>query len=115
MDIIPIRGLEQARVNGALKPADGRRAWQEKFQKSFQLTPPTNALGCLQDIHWSMGGLGYFPTYTLGNLYAAQFMDQARADLSDLEGGFKVGQFGALKKWLNEKIHHHGHQYSAGE
>jgi carboxypeptidase Taq len=107
--------LEQALISGDLAPKDVPGAWNEKFQKSFQLTPPANALGCLQDIHWSMGGLGYFPTYTLGNLFAAQFMDQARSDLKDLDDGFKQGQFAALKKWLNEKIHHYGHQYSAGE
>ena len=71
--------LEQALIGGDLKPADVPGAWNEKFQKLFGLTPPDDAQGCLQDIHWSMGGLGYFPTYTLGNLYAAQFMEQARA------------------------------------
>jgi carboxypeptidase Taq len=115
MHIILRFELEQALISGDLAPKDVPGAWNEKFQKSFQLTPPTNALGCLQDIHWSMGGLGYFPTYTLGNLYAAQFMDQARTDLNGLEGSFRQGQFESLKKWLNEKIHHYGHQYSAGE
>ena len=70
--------LEQALISGDLTPADVPGAWNEKFQQSFGLTPPDDAQGCLQDIHWSMGGLGYFPTYTLGNLYAAQFMEQAR-------------------------------------
>ena len=55
-----------------------------------------------------MGGLGYFPTYTLGNLYAAQFMEQARRDLPGLEDDFRRGEFGRLKGWLNEKIHRHG-------
>jgi len=103
--------LEQALINGELKPADVPAAWNERFQKSFGLVPPTDARGCLQDIHWSMGGLGYFPTYTLGNLYAGQFMEQARQDLNDLDSDFRRGEFGRLKGWLNEKIHRQGMRY----
>jgi carboxypeptidase Taq len=105
--------LEQALMSGDLKPADVPGAWNEKFQKSFQLVPPSNALGCLQDIHWSMGGVGYFPTYTLGNLYAAQFMEQVRKDLGDVDDDFRRGEFGRLKSWLNEKIHRRGQRYRA--
>jgi len=103
--------LEQALIHGELKPADVPGAWNERFQKSFGLLPPTDARGCLQDIHWSMGGLGYFPTYTLGNLYAAQFMEQARQDLNDLDGDFRRGEFDRLKDWLNEKVHRQGQRY----
>jgi carboxypeptidase Taq len=81
----------------------------------LDLTPPSDAQGCLQDIHWSMGGLGYFPTYTLGNLYAAQFMQQARKDLGDVDADFRVGHFERLKGWLNEKIHRQGQRYRAGD
>ena len=115
MHIILRFELEQALVGGALKPADVPAAWDEKFAHSFSLKPPTNALGCLQDIHWSMGGLGYFPTYTLGNLYAAQFMEQARQDLGDLDEDFRRGEFGRLRGWLNEKIHRQGQRYRAAE
>ena len=58
------------------------------MQKYLGLTPPDDAKGVLQDTHWSGGGIGYFPTYTLGNLYAAQFFDQARKDLGDLDAQF---------------------------
>ena len=78
------------------------------------LTPPDDVRGCLQDIHWSFGGIGYFPTYTLGNLYAAQFMEQAREDLPGLDDDFRGGTFGRLKGWLNEKIHRQGQRYRAG-
>jgi carboxypeptidase Taq len=61
-----------------------------------------------------MGGIGYFPTYTLGNLYAAQFMDAARRDLGDVDGDFRRGEFGRLKGWLNEKIHKPGQRCRAG-
>jgi carboxypeptidase Taq len=103
--------LEQALLSGDLPPADLPAVWNEKFRQYFQLVPPTNALGCLQDVHWSMGGIGYFPTYTLGNMYAAQFMDQARKDLGDLDTDFRRGDFGRLKTWLNEKIHRPGQLY----
>jgi carboxypeptidase Taq len=115
MHIILRFELEQALISGDLKPADVPSAWNEKFARSFSLTPPTAALGCLQDIHWSMGGIGYFPTYTLGNLYAAQFMEQARQDLGDLDADFRRGEFGRLKGWLNEKIHRPGQRYRAAE
>jgi carboxypeptidase Taq len=107
--------LEQALVSGDLAPADVPGAWNEKFKRSFGLTPPDDRRGCLQDIHWSGGGIGYFPTYTLGNLYAAQFMGQARGDLPGLDDDFRRGQFGRLRGWLNEKIHRPGQRHRAGE
>jgi carboxypeptidase Taq len=107
--------LEQSLVSGDLDPADVPVAWNDKFQQLFSLTPPSAAQGCLQDIHWSFGGIGYFPTYTLGNLYAAQFMDQARADLPDLDAAVRRGDFGELKTWLNDKIHRHGQRWRAAE
>jgi carboxypeptidase Taq len=79
------------------------------------LTPPDDARGCLQDIHWSGGAIGYFPTYTLGNLYAAQFFERARKDLPDLDGQLSRGEFGPLLGWLRENIHRHGKRYRAGE
>src|SRR5205814_9210207 len=91
--------LEQALIAGDLKPADVPGAWNEKFEASFGLKVPDDARGCLQDIHWSGGGIGYFPTYTLGNLYAAQFKEQARRDLVNLDEDFRRGEFGRLKSW----------------
>ncbi len=115
MHIILRFELEQALMAGDLAAADVPAAWDEKFQKSFGLTPPDAARGCLQDIHWSMGGIGYFPTYTLGNLYAAQFMEQARQDVGDLDVDFRRGEFGRLKGWLNENIHRQGQRYRPAE
>jgi carboxypeptidase Taq len=107
--------LEQALIRGDLAPADVPGAWNDKFREVLGLTPPSAAQGCLQDIHWSMGGIGYFPTYTLGNLYAAQFMEQARQDLPGLDEVFRKGEFGRLKGWLTEKIHRQGRRWPAGE
>jgi len=105
--------LEQQLISGALKPADVPEAWNALFTKSFQLTPPNAAKGCLQDIHWSGGLLGYFPTYALGNLYAAQFFVAAQKELGDLSAHFARGEFAPLKTWLIEKIHRHGRRYPA--
>jgi carboxypeptidase Taq len=105
--------LEQLLIAGDLLPKDVPDAWNELFTKSFQLTPPNDAQGCLQDIHWSGGLLGYFPTYALGNLYAAQFFDAAQKELGNLPEQFAQGEFGPLKMWLNEKIHRHGRRYPA--
>lgn len=105
--------LEQLLVSGELKPADVPGVWNEKFSQYFGLNVPNDAQGCLQDIHWSGGLLGYFPTYALGNMYAAQFFNAAQRDLGDLDEQFAKGQFQPLKAWLNEKIHRHGKRYPA--
>jgi carboxypeptidase Taq len=107
--------LEQDLIGGDLAPADVPGAWNEKFNQLLGMTPPSDRAGCLQDIHWSFGGIGYFPTYTLGNLYAAQFMEQARADLPGLEEGIRRGDFAGLKRWLNDRIHHHGQRWRAAD
>lgn len=115
MHIILRFELEQALIHGDLQAADVPTAWNEKFNNFFGMTPPSDAMGCLQDIHWSMGGLGYFPTYTLGNLYAAQFMDSAREKLVDLDEDFRQGKFYRLREWLNVNIHGHGQTFRSGE
>lgn len=107
--------LELELLAGNLQAADVPSAWNEKFQALFGLTPPDDRHGCLQDIHWSGGGLGYFPTYTLGNLYAAQLMEAAKGQYPDLEEGFRHGEFQRLKKWLNVNVHQQGRRaYSEG-
>ena len=108
--------LELALLSGDLTTADLPGAWAERFEALFGLKIPDDARGCLQDIHWSFGGIGYFPTYTLGNLYAAQLMDAARRELgSALEDDFRRGEFGRLKGWLGAHIHCHGQRFRAGE
>jgi carboxypeptidase Taq len=105
--------LEQPLISGDLAPGDVPDVWNETFHRYFGMTPPDDALGCLQDIHWSIGGIGYFPTYTLGNLYAALFCEQADRDLGGLSALFARGEFDPLKLWLNEKIHRRGLHYRA--
>ncbi|MCA9117485.1 MAG: carboxypeptidase M32, partial [Planctomycetaceae bacterium] len=105
--------LEQALIGGDLAPADVPGAWNERFQASFGMTPPSDADGCLQDIHWSGGMLGYFPTYALGNMYAAQLFEAAGRELGDLDEQFRRGEFEPLLSWLQKEVHQRGRQYLA--
>lgn len=107
--------LETALLDGSLKAEEVPGAWNSQFTKLFGLTPPDDAQGCLQDVHWAMGGLGYFPTYTLGNLYAAQFFDALKLAHPDWATLVRQGQFAPLLGWLRTHIHTHGRVYSAGE
>ena len=100
--------LEQALVKGDLAPGDVPGAWNERFTALFGITPPDDAKGCLQDIHWSGGSIGYFPTYTLGNVYAAQLFDAAARDIGDLDDVHGRGDFAPLLAWMREKVHRVG-------
>ncbi len=91
--------------------ADALACWNEEFGKLLGLKITRDADGCLQDIHWSIGDLGYFPTYTLGSLNAAQLMHRATLDHPSLESELARGQYGALLAWLREKVHRHGQRY----
>ncbi len=105
--------LESAFFNGDIKIADVPGEWNERFEKYFGIKPEKDTVGCLQDVHWSAGLIGYFPTYTLGNLYAAQFFAKADKDLGGLHSRFEKGDFKPLLGWLRENIHHHGKRYRA--
>lgn len=107
--------LEQALLSQDLAVGDLPAAWREKYEQYLGVEPQTDADGCLQDIHWSAALIGYFPTYSLGNLYASQFFEQADRDLGGLHAMFARGEFAHLKNWLNEKIHHRGQCYTAAE
>jgi carboxypeptidase Taq len=107
--------LEQALLSQELPMGDLPGAWREKYRQYLGVEPPNDADGCLQDIHWSAALIGYFPTYSLGNLYASQFFEQADRDLGGLASMFARGEFDPLKSWLNEMIHHRGQCYTAAE
>ena len=108
-------GLERDLVSGALAVKDLPGEWDKRFKVLFGLEVPDNRRGCLQDVHWSCGLIGYFPTYTLGNLYAGQFWEQIHKDLPGLEGEIARGEFSSLLGWLRSKVHAHGRRYRAGE
>jgi len=105
--------IERAIVKKEIKPIDIPAFWNEKFTKFFGLTPPDDARGCLQDVHWSAGLIGYFPTYALGNLYSAQFFRKAQADHPEMEQQFERGDFSTLKNWFSKNIYAQGKRYSA--
>lgn len=103
--------LELALLRGELKVQDLPEAWNAKMQAYLGLTPPDYCSGVMQDIHWAIGAIGYFPTYTLGNLYAAQLFARARTDIGNLEEQFSSGEFSCLLNWLRENVHCQGSRY----
>lgn len=104
--------LERALLGGDLRAADLPAAWAEQYKRRLGVTPQNDRTGCLQDGHWSEGLIGYFPTYTLGNVYAAQFISAAERDVGPLEENFAQGDFRTLREWLAEKVYRHGMRYS---
>jgi carboxypeptidase Taq len=106
--------LELALVSGELAVSDLPSAWNEKMQTLLGITPACDREGVLQDVHWSLGAFGYFPTYTLGSLYSAQ-LAETYARQHPLWEEIRRGHFGGLLGWLREHIHANGHRYSAEE
>lgn len=107
--------LEQALLGDELTVHDLPAAWNDRYEQYLGIRPETDAEGVLQDIHWAAGLVGYFPTYSLGNLYASQFFEQAHADLGDLSAQFARGEFQPLREWLGTNIHSQGQCYTAAE
>ena len=106
--------IERRMVNGDLPVKDVPEAWNALFTEMFGMTPPDAARGCLQDIHWSMGGLGYFATYTLGNLNAAQLFATARKQRR-IAAAIEKADYAPLLDWLRQKVHSHGGALLPGE
>lgn len=107
--------LEQALIEDELQVNDLPDAWNQKYEDYLGVRPTNDADGVLQDIHWSGGAIGYFPTYSLGNLYAAQFFAAAEKELGDFDQQFREGQFDLLREWLQQNIHRRGQCYPAAE
>ncbi|MGG5818884.1 carboxypeptidase M32 [Falsiroseomonas sp. HW251] len=100
--------LERAMIAGELRIADLPAAWNEAMRGLLGITPPDDAQGCLQDIHWHDGAFGYFPSYTLGAMAAAQLMAAIRAAIPDLDARLARGDLSAMMRWLNVNVHGHG-------
>lgn len=107
--------LEAELIGGALGVEDLPEAWRARMQTYVGVTPDNDAEGVLQDVHWSHGLFGYFPTYTLGNLYAAQLFAAIRRDLSDVDACIESGDFAPILEWLRTRVHTHGMRYGAAE
>ena len=104
--------IEQDLMEGRVRVEDLPALWNEKMRSYLGIVPSTDADGILQDVHWSLGAIGYFPTYTLGNLYAVQFYNQAQKEISNLNGEIEAGRLSVLKHWLNHKIHRWGRTFT---
>ncbi|GAB4526816.1 MAG: carboxypeptidase M32 [Anaerolineae bacterium] len=107
--------LEDDLMNDRVKVNDLPRIWNERFEASFGLVPPTDSLGVLQDVHWSAGLVGYFPTYALGNLLSVQFYNEALKAHPGIPTEITEGKFDTLLGWLRENIHHHGCKFTMPE
>jgi carboxypeptidase Taq len=107
--------LEIAMVEGSLSLQDLPAIWNTKMREYLGITPPNDAQGVLQDVHWSYGSIGYFSTYALGNLISVQLWEKIAQDLGNLEGHIRSGKFDVLLQWLRENIHRHGRKYDPQE
>ncbi|MDA7541411.1 carboxypeptidase M32 [bacterium] len=105
--------IEQAIFDGALDVIDFPAAWNQKYVEYLGIEPPNDSDGVLQDVHWCEGLFGYFPTYALGNLYAAQFFAAAEKEIGDMDSQFRNGEFQPLLNWLRENVHVTGKSRSA--
>ncbi len=107
--------IEQSLLNGTLRASDLPLAWNEKMNELLGLLPPTDREGCLQDIHWTLVGFGYFPTYALGNLYAAQFFRAIKEQIPQIVTELEEGNTDSLTIWLRENVHQYGRMFTPAE
>jgi carboxypeptidase Taq len=107
--------LELALTEGRLAVDDVPHAWNEGMHRLLGVDVPDDAQGALQDVHWGAGLIGYFPTYTLGNLMAAQLWEALRADLGEIDAQIERGDFSPLQTWLRERVHAHGRKFPPAE
>jgi carboxypeptidase Taq len=107
--------IERALVAGELDVEEVPAVWNEKMEEYLGVTPEDDAEGCLQDIHWAHGSFGYFSTYSLGSVLAAQLFAAADREIADLDGRVRAGEFGPLHDWLTENVHAHGQRYETDE
>jgi carboxypeptidase Taq len=115
MHIVVRFEIERDLIRGDIDVEDVPELWNDKYEEYLGIRPDTDAEGCLQDIHWSHGDFGYFPTYSLGSVLAAQLFDTAEDDIEDLNEQLRAGDFEDLHNWLTESVHQHGSRYTTDE
>jgi len=108
MHVILRYEIERALIEGTLKVEDVNKMWNEKMEEYLFTKPDSDLRGSVQDLHWSQGAIGYFPTYSLGAMAAVQIYEAANKDIPSLEDQISRGEFSPLKTWLNENIHSKG-------
>ena len=104
--------IERDLIAGDLDVAEVPAVWNDKMEEYLGVRPDADGEGCLQDIHWSHGSFGYFPTYSLGSVLAAQLYAAAEADIDGLASKVRAGEFGPLREWLTDNVHAHGQRYT---
>lgn len=107
--------IEKMIFNEGLKVTELPKVWNEKYQSYLGITPPNDSLGVLQDVHWSGGSFGYFPSYALGNMYAAQFAHTIRKEIPEFDRLITEGNFAPIREWLTDKIYKHGKSLKPAE
>jgi carboxypeptidase Taq len=107
--------LEQAMLGDEFPLEQLPEQWNSRMYDYLGIDVPTDTEGVLQDVHWSGGSIGYFPTYALGNLISAQLWEKIAADLPDLDESFEAGEFSLLRDWLRDNLHRHGRKFTPGE
>ena len=107
--------IEKGLMDGSIKVKDLREVWNSKYKAYLGVDVPSDNKGVLQDVHWAHGSIGYFPTYTLGSFYAAQYFEQAAKEIPTLQADIANGKLLELRNWLKDKIHDHGRLYNAEE
>jgi len=107
--------LEQGLFSGSIKASDLPLLWRSKMKEYLGIEPETDADGVLQDVHWSHGSFGYFPSYALGNLYGLQFFEKLKSDIPDFEGLIAKGNFSPVHEWLSDNIHKWGRRLEPAE
>jgi carboxypeptidase Taq len=107
--------IELALMENKLEVSDLPEIWNSKMKEYLGISPPDDAKGVLQDIHWSIGYIGYFPTYSLGTIMASQWWNKIEEDIPDLSQQLKRREFGNLHAWLRKNIHQHGSKFDPAE
>ena len=115
MHIILRYEIEKGLFDETIKVKNLPKIWNDKMEEYLGIRPPTDAQGVLQDVHWSGGAFGYFPSYSLGAMYACQFYSKMLLDIGDIPKKIKEGNFSCIKKWLNDNIHQKGRLYSTDD
>jgi len=115
MHIVVRFEIERDLIRGELDVEDVPEVWNDKYEEYLGVRPDSDAEGCLQDIHWSHSDFGYFPTYSLGSVLAAQLFDSAEDEIENLDEKIAAGEFEPLHDWLTENVHRHGSRYTTDE
>jgi carboxypeptidase Taq len=103
--------LEQDMIEGRIEARDLPDEWNRRMHEYLGVEVPSDAEGVLQDMHWGMGSMGYFSTYSLGNVMSVQIWERLREDIGDLDDQIERGEFDDLREWLRERLHRHGRKF----